>query len=207
MRAYETVLIVAAGIGLGAGVSLALMNIPAYDEILPFVESFVLGAAGIAIGLIIWYLQKKQSDKLDIQGDRIENQGKQMGNIVNQVNTQTTDMADMLAEVGTTNAQVQAMITEAKVREDKRKHYHLYHVREHTAASKERVMKAVEIIEDRYINKPRPSEEDEHRRTRDYIQNIIGQQKWMMEQITDHFREVKDLMNSPGLASRVVVDC
>ena len=57
------------------------------------------------------------------------------------------------------------------------------------------------------MDKPRPSEEDEHRRTRDYIQNIIGQQKWMMEQITDHFREVKDLMNSPGLASRVVVDC
>ena len=39
-----------------------------------------------------------------------------MGNIVNQVNTQTTEMADMLAEVGTTNAQIQAMITEAKVR-------------------------------------------------------------------------------------------
>lgn len=67
MYSYELILIVAASVGLGVAVSMVLLSIPAYDEIQSFIESFglALGAAGIAIGIIIAYFQNKQSNRMD----------------------------------------------------------------------------------------------------------------------------------------------
>lgn len=174
--------------------------------------SIALSIGGIVIGLVIAIHQHEQGRRIENQGEGITNivnrlgeQNARMGDMVSQVDRQTSSMADMLHEVRTMNAQVRDMIREVRVREDRRKYYHLYHVREHTDSFRERVVKMAEIVEDRYINKTRPKD-DEHKRTSKYIRNTIEQLKWQTNQIKDHFEEVKDLINSPGLASRVLVN-
>jgi hypothetical protein len=79
MRSYETILIVAASTGLGAGVTMILLSIPEYYEqsqSLLEIVGLILGAVGIVIGGVIAYFQNKQTKKMDkiISGTHIREQ-------------------------------------------------------------------------------------------------------------------------------------
>ncbi len=149
----------------------------------------------------------KQSDKISAVVNQVDEQSAEIGDVVYQVNAQTNNMAKVLGEVRILNHQIWTMVQEAKIREDKRKHFHLSHAKAHAADIKNVVIETVEDIEKKYVKKFPAPRIEEYERTRDYVENtIIKQLHSRLKQISGHFNEVKDLMNSPDLPSRVVVN-
>ena len=121
-------MLLCASVALTLGTASILILLTAtikYSNSLLDVVGFGLSVSAIVIGLIITYYQNKQ-------GDKIDNQGREITGIVSQISRQGNRMEAILNEVRTMNSEVRAMIAEARAREDRRKNFRLPFIRAQT---------------------------------------------------------------------------